>query len=277
MDMKKTFALLLCALLASLCVAPTAAAVPYGTATAGTAVVDGQIEAAWDVAEAYPVALLKDGTDEGITAQWKALWDDTNLYVLVEVFGDTDHFTGTSNSWGDGMEIYLDVLNNDPTDFTSDDTVCELGWTKDDATNVTLTGTDGAKENLVGTYAVACTELDDGYIYEFSMDLNGFCDAFVMQAGAVLGLEIQVNSKNAEGDNRTSALGWADGNNTAWQDPSIFGDLELIPAPVVETEAETTAETVVTTAPQTMDAGVIAAVAAMVSAAGFTLTRKNKR
>ena len=269
--MKKTFSLILCAMLAALCVVPAAADVPDATATYGTAVVDGVIEEAWDVAKTYTASALKDGTDEGITSEWKAMWDEKNLYLLVEVSGDKDHFTGSSQSWGDGVEAYFDVWNSDAEDYETDDGIIQLGWNKADLTNTAYMGTEAGVAAAPGKYAIACTEKADGYIYEISFNLVDFAKGYEMKEGNVMGLEIQVNSKNAEGDGRTSAYGWADTDNTAWQYPYIMGDLEFVPAPVVETVAEVVEETV---APQTFDAAVIAAVAAVVSAAGYAVSKK---
>ena len=272
--MKKFFSLTLCALLAALCVLPAAADVPYATATAGTAVVDGVIEEAWDVAETYTANALKDGTDEGITTEWKAMWDAKNLYLLIEVSGDKDHYTGSSQSWGDGVEVYYDIQNSDADNYETDDGIIQLGWNVADLTNTAYMGTEAGVAAAPGKYKIACTEKADGYIYEISFNLVDFCKSFTMSEGAVIGLEIQVNSKNAEGDGRTSAYGWADTDNTAWQYPYIMGDVELVPAPVVETVAEEVAVEEVAVAPQTFDMGVIAAVAAVVSAAGYAISKK---
>ena len=269
--MKKFVSVLLCSLLAVLCVAPAAASDYYATATNGTIVVDGKIDDAWATAEAFTANTLKDGTEENITTEWKAMWDDTTMYILAVVSGDKDHFTGSSQSWGDGVEAYFDVWNSDAEDYETDDGIIQLGWNKADLTNTAYMGTEAGVAAAPGKYAIACTEKADGYIYEISFNLVDFAKGYEMKEGNVMGLEIQVNSKNAEGDGRTSAYGWADTDNTAWQYPYIMGDLEFVPAPVVETVAEVVEETV---APQTFDAAVIAAVAAVVSAAGYVVSKK---
>ncbi|MBQ8641064.1 MAG: hypothetical protein IJ480_02505 [Clostridia bacterium] len=267
--MKKLFSVLLCGLLAALCVAPAAAAdVPYATATNGTPVVDGQIDDVWAIAETFSASHLKDGTEEGITNEWKALWDEENVYLLIEVKGDTKHFFNGSQSWGDGCEIYFDTMNNDPADYTTDDGVIQIGWDAETPDDNSFKGTEAALANITGTYNIVAVENDDGYLYEISVALADFCEDFTFAEGAVVGFDIQVNSKSDESESRTSAYGWADKDNTGWQYPYVFGDLELIAAPVVETVVEEAA------APQTFDMGVIAAAAAALSAAGYVISKK---
>ena len=302
--MKKSLKLLWCLMAAALCAAPIAAEEeenPRGYAAYGTPVLDGTVDDVWSSTEEYPIALVKDGTDEGITSTWKALWDENNLYFLIEVKGDNDHYFNGDQSTGDGIELYFDALNNDPVDFSSDDGVIQIGVRGDDTSDAAYDGTDTAKANILDNYTIVAVEHDDGFTYEASVALSKFCSDFKFAAGTVIGLEIQVNSQ-ADGTGRTSAYGWSDEDNMCWQYPMCFGDLELLAAPAAETEAETTAETEAetiaeteaeteavvetaeetvdaaeaeTTAPATFDIGVIAAAAGIISAAGYMLSKKH--
>lgn len=131
---------------------------------------------------------------------------------------------------------------------------------------------------LIFAFYIVAVENADGYTYEISIAMADFCSGFHFKEGTVLGFDIQINSKSDDAESRTSAYGWADTTNIGWQYPYVFGDLELAPAPVVE--AETEAEVAIspdtaTTAPATFDAGVLAALAAIVSAAGFAISKKH--
>ncbi|MBR4960696.1 MAG: hypothetical protein IKY52_07355 [Clostridia bacterium] len=269
--MKKFVSVLLCGLMAALCIAPAASASDYyATASYGTITVDGEIDAAWANAEAFTANALKSGEEEGITTEWKAMWDEESLYILAVVTGDKAHYTGSQQSWGDGIELYFDILNSKPEDFATDDATIQFGWHKDDLEYTAYKGTDQGIINSDGTFEIVCVENDNGYVYEFSLNVADFCPAASMKAGTIMGFEIQINSKNAEGDGRTSAYGWSDPDNAAWQYPYLMGDLELLAAPVIE---EPVVEDIAA-APQTFDMGVIAAVAAVVSAAGYAISKK---
>lgn len=277
--MKKTSTVLACLLLSMLCASAVLADdVPHANAAYGTPVVDGQIDEVWANAETYTASALKDGTEEGITTEWKALWDEKNLYVLIETKGDTKHFFNGDQSWGDGVELYIDALNNDPEDFATDDGVVQIGVKANATTDAAYKGTETAIANIEGKYQIVAVENADGYTYEISIAMEDFCSGFHFKEGTVLGFDIQINSKSDDAESRTSAYGWADTTNIGWQYPYVFGDLELAPAPVVE--AETEAEVAIspdtaTTAPATFDAGVLAALAAIVSAAGFAISKKH--
>ncbi len=55
--------------------------------------------------------------DEDLQVTWKALWDDANLYVLVEV-NDDELVYGEENNWDDdSIEIYIDAQNTDELEF----------------------------------------------------------------------------------------------------------------------------------------------------------------
>ncbi len=266
--MKKflTYAML-CALLASTCAMTATAANPEATAAKGTPVVDGVVDEIWGTTETYTANALKAGTEENITTEWKALWDDDKVYFLVEVSGDTAHFFNGHPSWGDGCELYFDALNDKPTEYNLD-SVAQFGWDAQNLDDISYTGSEGAQANMKGKYEIKAVEKADGYIYEVAVDLDAFCGDLVMAEGTVIGLEIQVNSKCDEAEARTSAYGWADTDNTGWQNPSVFGNLTFVAAPVVETVEE------IATAPQTFDAGLLAVASLLTAAAGLAISKK---
>ncbi len=138
---KKALALLcIIALILTSLALPTAASddIPEGIAVKGTPVIDGQIDAAWADVPAYPIDRLKDGRDTGLSAQFRVMWQESALYVLIEV-KDTDHsFTG-GPSVGDGMEVYFD-LNNLKTAGFEDDLQAYFAMCADDETYLTYDG-----------------------------------------------------------------------------------------------------------------------------------------
>ncbi|MBO7405262.1 MAG: hypothetical protein J6V24_09910, partial [Clostridia bacterium] len=96
--LKKTLAALgMIALIVTVLALPAAAAGdenPSGIAVKGTPEIDGVIDDAWANVPAYPVDRLKDGSDTGITSQFRVMWQENALYVLIEV-NDKDHsFSG---------------------------------------------------------------------------------------------------------------------------------------------------------------------------------------
>lgn len=61
---------------------------PTTNAVYGTPVIDGQIDAVWASAQLIDCGKLKlsdTTTNTGVTASARTLWDETHLYILLEV------------------------------------------------------------------------------------------------------------------------------------------------------------------------------------------------
>jgi hypothetical protein len=74
--------------------------------------IDGIEEEIWDVVPAVSIDSVYRDEDPTVTAYWKAVWDETALYVLVNV-KDDDHWPSweSGGDWYqyDQPEVYLDV------------------------------------------------------------------------------------------------------------------------------------------------------------------------
>ncbi len=78
-------------------------------------VLDGNIDAIWNTIDSVPLA--KNYKDEfpTVDAFWKATWDDSGIYVLINI-QDDNHFPAWENGGNDWeydhIEIYFDVNSN---------------------------------------------------------------------------------------------------------------------------------------------------------------------
>lgn len=77
--------------------------------------VDGIPDNIWDKVAAVPIERDFLGESPTVTASWKAMYDDDNIYILVEV-QDDDHYpaweAGSGNFWEyDQAELFFDVNN----------------------------------------------------------------------------------------------------------------------------------------------------------------------
>lgn len=166
------------------------------TATAGSAIVDGQSEEAWNRAPA--VSILKAGETAGA---FKALWDDSRLYVTVDVFDKTV-------SDNDVVEIYIDGNNGKTVLYEADDIKYTFGRS-------------GATPQNTGDYKAVNTA--DGYRIE----------AWIPMEGAVLGREIGFDARivDQSGENLT-VTSWNDTTDSQDSDTSGFGVLALGEGPL---------------------------------------------
>ncbi|MBE6724781.1 MAG: hypothetical protein E7576_06225 [Ruminococcaceae bacterium] len=222
---KAVAALCLTALVGTAAVIPAAAADDdrTGVALRGTPTIDGQIEDLWAAVPAYPVDRVKDGRDTGITSQFRVMWQEDALYVLVEV-NDKDHsFTG-GPSVGDGMEIYFDLNNLKSAGF-EDDLQAYFAMCADDETYLTYDGSSMGMLNLQEAATVAMTTSDTGYVYEAQI-LMGPMET-KLQVGQTIGFDVQVNDQVSGESERSGAYGWSDDANNAWQGTMLYGDITL--------------------------------------------------
>jgi hypothetical protein len=80
-------------------------------------------DAVWATATAHSIDEFFQVTDnpldgdEDLQITWKALWDDTNLYVLVEVDDDEFVYDESTNWQDDSIEIYIDAQNTDEPEY----------------------------------------------------------------------------------------------------------------------------------------------------------------
>lgn len=183
---------------------------------------DGKVDDRWNAAPSWKLEkVLKqwNASSNHLAAEYKALWDAENLYVLVDVTdGILRHDPG--NAWynNDGIELYLDADNGKAPAFGQKDFVYGFLW---DATAPAMkeslhNATNGVK------YALVTTEKGYRLVAAFPWATLGVTPT----AGAKIGLDVQVNDNegNAERDGKIS---WHDDGDRAWQTPQAFGNVEL--------------------------------------------------
>lgn len=222
---------------------------------------------------------IAESTEGGATGTGYAAWDDDNLYLYVEVNDDTVTPAAdvTSIYQNDSIEIYINLSGEE-----GDVTVINAAQYTIGPSFTVWAGRGLHWDNYSANDAkFAYTYTDFGYTLEVAIPWG---DEYAVDADAVIPFCIGIND-DADGDastreyhnftgaNQGSAWSTADSN---WDSLKMTTD-EYV-EPVVETEPEVVADVAttetVTAAPQTFDAAIVAAVAAVVSAAGYAVTKK---
>ena len=243
MNVKKIVSLIAVICVAASIAVPAFADAPSGVALKGAPVIDGQIDAEWNLCEIYPIDRLKDGDDTALKSQFRVMWSEKAIYALIEVF-DTDHSFDGGPSVGDGMEIYFD-LKNLKTDGFEDEDQAYFAMCAEDPSDIAYDGGEDGKANLEDSgVTVAMTTTDASYVYEAEVKLDAFTTT--LAKGMTIGFDIQVNDQVSGDSARTGAYGWSDDTNNAWQGTSAYGNVTLDEAAVevpAETEAPAPAET----------------------------------
>jgi hypothetical protein len=187
-------------------------------------VIDGQVDGIWAIASTQSFVPLEDPADGSGT--WKVLYDEENLYVIVDVTDDSLQNDSTSSWQDDSVEIYFDGGNTKlDTALSGDDHQYTFGWTADDIQGTNITGyTEGIEQAQVTT--------DTGWRIEVKMPWLSIQDAGI-QAGDLIGIDCYYNDDDDGGDSREGKM-LSISTIEGWNDASQWGTaiLAVIPEPV---------------------------------------------
>ncbi|MBT1690595.1 sugar-binding protein [Dawidia soli] len=198
------------------CTSPVVALVT-GTAPA----INQTIEAAWSAAPIRNIAnTILGGTPGDYSGRWRALYNSTNLYFLVEVNDATRMNDSGGNWWEDDVvEIFIDGNNSKGTSYDGANDF-QLGFRWNDtavkAGGNSVTNTAGINFAM---YAAGA-----GYVLEVAIPWSTI--GVTPALGNTIGLDVQVDDDDNGGTRDAQMASFAT-NTTAWQNPSVFGTVYL--------------------------------------------------
>ena len=304
-------ALLALTCVAAMAVSVSAVGETY-TAQKGTPVIDGTVDDVWANAEKVQLTHVKagdlkgDGTmPEGLSVYASMLRDESAFYFLFDIHDDDFAFDSEAGDWkNDSVYLYIDELSTGGGTWQEGQSQNAIIPAKD----LTLVPRKGTAPS---EYQVAWSFPEENHcIIEFKYVPADIEPEELVEGFTFLG-DFQYNDAD-DFLTRPYCLGWSDEDDSASNNADVWGVITLAgsgetteteaeteaaaetePETTAETEAETEAETVAetaaeteaaeeaaeetvteTTAPQTFDVTVIASAAAIVSLAGFAVTRK---
>ncbi len=199
-------------------------------------VIDGLEEDIWWGTPAYPIDQVVVGSATSIqneldfSATWKALWDSTRIYFLVDVNDDILLFDSPgTGAWpnmhyDDSVEVHLDADNSKGTTYATDD--FQYGFRWDDPDTV---GTGGnSNTDTTGVEFVILDKTNpNGYICEISIPWSTL--GTTPGLGDFIGTNVAVNDDD-EGGERELQLTWLVTSGDQWINPSLFPTMELVTA-----------------------------------------------
>lgn len=304
-------ALLALTCVAAMAVSVSAVGETY-TAQKGTPVIDGTVDDVWANAEKVQLTHIKAGDlksegviPEGLSVSASMLWDESAFYFLFDIHDDDFAFNTEAGDWkNDSVYLYIDELSTGGGTWQEGQSQNAIIPAKD----LTLVPRKGTAPS---EYQVAWSFPEENHcIIEFKYVPADIEPEELVEGFTFLG-DFQYNDAD-DFLTRPYCLGWSDEDDSASNNADVWGVITLAgsgetteteaeteaaaetePETTAETEAETEAETVAetaaeteaaeeaaeetvteTTAPQTFDVTVIASAAAIVSLAGFAVTRK---
>ncbi|CAM3663600.1 endo-1,4-beta-xylanase [Marinicrinis lubricantis] len=181
------------------------------TAAYGTPVIDGEIDEVWSQTAEMTVDRYQMAW-QGASGIAKALWDEANLYVLIQV-SDTQLDKSNANAWEqDSVEVFLDQNNAKTSFYEEDDGQYRVGFAGDTSFNPpSISEGFESQSKVTGT----------SYTVEMKIPITAVTPA----DGAKLGFDVQIN--DAKDGVRQSVATWNDMTGMGYTDPSVFGVLTL--------------------------------------------------
>ncbi len=195
---------------------------PVVAQVSGTApVINQTIESVWGIAPVRSISnVVLGGMPSDYAGKWRALYNSTNLYLLVEV-NDAVKTNDSGASWweDDVIEIFIDGNNSKGTSYDGANDF-QLGFRWNDNTvrvgGNSVTNTSGI---VFSNYATA-----SGYTLEVAIPWSTI--GATPAVGYAIGLDVQVDDDDNGGTRDSQITSFAT-NTTAFQNPSVFGTVYL--------------------------------------------------
>ena len=183
--------------------------------------IDENIEPAWNKTPAMQNLNVTVGTmTNDFSAQWKGLFDDTNLYLLVEV-NDDSKINDSGADWykDDCVEIFIDGDNSKGTTYDGqNDFLLGFRWNDE----VIQLGVNSVNKTTDIAFSMYSTDV--GYNLEVSIPWSTIGVAPV--AGNKIGFDIAIDDDDDGGD-RECAVASIVTEDNAWNNPSLLGSIDL--------------------------------------------------
>jgi len=187
----------------------------------GSVVIDGKAEDLWSESRENKIGnvlYLPPSNDEDLSASYKALWDEKNLYVLVNVTDDSLKNDSDEFWLDDCVEVFVDADNSKSGSYGSNDYQYFFEWADSNPSMGEF------KHGRTDGVEFAIERVEVGYRAEIKLPWSTL--GAEPSAGKKIGLDVHVNDDDDGGD-RDSKLTWQGKEDNAWQTPGAFGTAEL--------------------------------------------------
>lgn len=182
---------------------------PYGIPA-----IDGEIDSIWASSPILKLDQLRLG-DTDTVGDCRLLWDENNLYMLVEVKGENALNSENAMPYEqDCCEIFVDPDNSKSTSLDQNDARIFLNYANE--------MTDWSVTPFVGVESATKRLEDQGYIVEIKIPLGK-----IVSENDEVGFDCQLNVTNGS-YRRYGVVGWAGDKNTADATARTWGNITLV-------------------------------------------------
>lgn len=190
------------------------------TALYGTPVIDGEIDEIWAETATLPIDQYQMAW-QGAKGIAKALWDEQNLYVLIQV-NDAQLDKASANAYEqDSVEVFLDQKNGKATFYQAGDGQYRVNFDNEASFNPASIAEGFESKTIVnGT--------------NYTVELKIPFTEIEPKDKTKIGFDAQIN--DAKDGARQSVAIWNDLTGRGFENPSVFGVLTLLLEPDSSTE-----------------------------------------
>lgn len=184
---------------------------PFMTIGKGKATIDGKMDGIWDKVPAVPLEVKAGSLEASATA--KLMWDEDNLYVLMDVKDPNLDKTSLAAHEQDSVEIFIDEDNKKTDSLDTNDKQYRINYDNEQSFN----GDSCKADNIVSKTTVT----KDGYIVEAAIKWTSIKGA----PDKLIGLDLQIN--DAKDGGRIGTANWYDASGAGWSKSAVFGTAKL--------------------------------------------------
>ena len=175
--------------------------------------IDGAIDGVWNDYPSQSLENVLSGTissDADLSAEFQVIWDNINIYLLVDITDDTKINDSEEIVWqDDAIEIYIDINNDKLNTYGADD--YQFSFRHNDAS---VYG-----GNTAGIVFAESSKVN-GYVMEIKIPWATL-NLLSAESGQLHGLDVQVHDDD-DGGGRDTKIAWYATEDNSWQDPSLF-------------------------------------------------------
>ncbi len=190
--------------------------------TITTPTVDGTIDDVWQSngnSQSLTNLVLGTVTNAAdLSGTFKALWDNTYLYILADINDELKVNDSPEIYFDDALELHLDINNNKAATYGANDFLYTFGW--NDGAAITTTPAGRSTTNI--SYSMVAKT--GGYVFEARIPWSTLQGTPTV--GQLVGFDLHANDDD-NGGQRDGKLSWNATTDDAWQNPSLFGTAVL--------------------------------------------------
>ena len=195
--MKRIFIVLLVATMLTVSFSVCFAAGQYINSSSAP-IIDGSVDDIWYEQPIYYINMPLTG-NTSVTADFRMVWNDTSVCLLIRVFDPDISSTGTYEN-RDGVTFWINPSNR------RDGEVFKIMITAPANSGISVSGPGNDYSSFESSAKKAYVKTDYGYMIEASFELSALYSDFAAVSGTSIGFDIWVTD---QGNDTENVLSWS--------------------------------------------------------------------